>query len=130
MPGKFAILMDGGFIKQKIKKKTGNFPTVTDIQAEVARIKAHPALTGCELLRVYFYDAPPASGDAKNPIDGTAVDLVLARTIPKMSACISYWKSNLISQSEWGMQRYTGGPSVKLLSNHFPKTPERPLLRT
>jgi uncharacterized LabA/DUF88 family protein len=75
MPGKFAILMDGGFIKQKIKKKTGNFPTVTDIQAEVARIKAHPALTGCELLRVYFYDAPPASGILKNPIDGSAVDL-------------------------------------------------------
>jgi hypothetical protein len=58
VPGKFAILMDGGFIKQRIKKKTGNFPTVADIQAEVARIKAHPALAGCELLWVYFYDAP------------------------------------------------------------------------
>lgn len=31
-------------------------------------------LRGCELLRVFFYDAPPWSGTASNPIDGTVID--------------------------------------------------------
>lgn len=75
MSGKFAILMDGGFVKKKIKQRTGAFPTVSDFQAEVSRIKNHPSLAQCELLRVYFYDAPPASGNMKNPIDQSHVSL-------------------------------------------------------
>jgi uncharacterized LabA/DUF88 family protein len=75
MPGKFAILMDGGFVKKKIKQRTGNFPTVADFRTEVERIKKHPALSGCELLRVYFYDAPPASGAMTNPIDQSTISL-------------------------------------------------------
>ena len=75
MSGKFAILMDGGFVKKKIKQRTRNFPTVADFRAEVERIKKHPALSGCELLRVYFYDAPPASGIMTNPIDQSTISL-------------------------------------------------------
>lgn len=75
MLGKFAILMDGGFVKKKLKERTGSFPTVADFRNEVARIRAHSALNGCELLRVYFYDAPPASGSMQNPVDQTRVSL-------------------------------------------------------
>lgn len=75
MGGKFAILMDGGFVKKKIQNKTKAFPTLADIDAEVARIKAHPVLDGCDLLRIYWYDAVPASGILKNPIDGSSIDL-------------------------------------------------------
>lgn len=75
MPGKFAILMDGGFVKKKIKQKTKNFPSVADFRTEITRIKTHPALMGCDLLRVYFYDAPPASGNMTNPISQAAVSL-------------------------------------------------------
>lgn len=75
MPGKFAILMDGGFAKKKIKQRTGNFPTVADFRTEIDRIKKHPAMVGCDLLRVYFYDAPPASGTMKNPIDQSTISL-------------------------------------------------------
>jgi len=75
MPGRYAILMDGGFVKKKIKTRTTNFPTVDDIRIELNRIKAHPALAGHDLLRVYFYDAPPASGVMTNPIDGSKVNL-------------------------------------------------------
>jgi uncharacterized LabA/DUF88 family protein len=67
--------MDGGFVKKKIQQRTKNFPTVADIDAEVQRIKSHAALANCELLRVYFYDASPASGVLKNPIDASRIDL-------------------------------------------------------
>lgn len=67
--------MDGGFVKKKIKQRTNNFPLVADFRAEVDRIKKHSALAGHELLRVYFYDAPPASGSMKNPIDQSSIIL-------------------------------------------------------
>lgn len=75
MAEKFAILMDGGFVKKKLQRRHGRFPTVQDVAAEVARIKAHPSLSARELLRAYFYDAPPASGRLVNPISGTEVNL-------------------------------------------------------
>jgi len=86
MSGKFAILMDGGFVKKKIQQKSKAFPTITTIDAEIARIKGHAALSSCELLRIYWYDAVPASGKLKNPIDGTVIDLAAH---PQFSANMS-----------------------------------------
>lgn len=71
MNRKYAILIDGGFVKKKIKSKTKKFPTVAEIEGEIARVKTNPSLTDFTLLRVYFYDAPPATGKVANPIDGT-----------------------------------------------------------
>jgi len=75
MAGKYAILIDGGFIKKKLKARNNNFPTVADIDGEIARIGANLHLAAYSLLRVYFYDAPPASGVVTNPIDGARTDL-------------------------------------------------------
>lgn len=75
MNRKYAILIDGGFVKKKLKAKTKHFPTVAEIDAEIARIKVNPNLVDHTLLRVYFYDAPPASGVVTNPIDATVTDL-------------------------------------------------------
>jgi hypothetical protein len=75
MAAKYAVLVDGGFIKRKLRERHKHFPTVAEIQTEVNRIKAHSLLTGLTLLRVYFYDAPPASGVLTNPIDRATVDL-------------------------------------------------------
>lgn len=74
MNRKYAILIDGGFVKKKIKSKTKKFPTVAEIEGEIARVKTNPSLTDFTLLRVYFYDAPPATGKVANPIDGTVTD--------------------------------------------------------
>lgn len=35
----------------------------------------HAALADCDLLRIYYYDAPPAQGVLRNPIDGADLDL-------------------------------------------------------
>jgi uncharacterized LabA/DUF88 family protein len=73
--GKYAILIDGGFIKKKLQARNKHFPTVAEIDAEVARIKGHASLLQKELMRVYFYDAAPVSGIMKHPISGKDVDL-------------------------------------------------------
>jgi uncharacterized LabA/DUF88 family protein len=75
MSPKFAILVDGGFIKKKLKARNHHFPTIAEIVAEIERIKGNAALADLRLLRVYFYDAPPASGILQNPISGAVVDL-------------------------------------------------------
>ena len=72
---KYAVLMDGGFIKKKLQQRNSHFPTVAEIEAEVQRIKINPHLAASTLLRVYFYDAPPAAGLLKNPLDGSSLDL-------------------------------------------------------
>jgi uncharacterized LabA/DUF88 family protein len=87
---KYAILLDGGFIKKKLQKQHGHFPTVTEIVAEVARIKSHASLSGHNLLRVFFYDAPPASGVLRNPISAANVDLAAN---PHHSANVSLQQS-------------------------------------
>lgn len=83
---KFAILIDGGFVTKKLGAKHGHFPTPAEISAECERIKAHPALADHALLRVYFYDAKPASGTLKNPIDGTPLNLA---STPVHAQCTS-----------------------------------------
>ncbi|MBX3492483.1 MAG: NYN domain-containing protein [Parvibaculum sp.] len=75
MKANFAILVDGGFIRVKLKQRNKHFPTVAEINAEIDRIKANPALADYALLRVYYYDAPPASGVLTNPVDSAPVDL-------------------------------------------------------
>jgi uncharacterized LabA/DUF88 family protein len=67
--------MDGGFIKKKLQQRNSHFPTVAEIEAEVQRIKINPHLAASKLLRVYFYDPPPAAGLLKNPLDGSNLDL-------------------------------------------------------
>lgn len=75
MVGKYAILVDGGFIKKKLSNRQKPIPSIDDIQAEFERIRNHSKLDGLSLLRIYFYDAPPATGKLTNPIDGSNVDL-------------------------------------------------------
>lgn len=75
MPEKFAILLDGGFVKEKLREKLprGDFPSTDDIVSLCKRISGHSRLHGKELLRVYYYDAPPLDGTAQNPIDGSVI---------------------------------------------------------
>lgn len=80
LDGRYAILIDGGFIRTKLKQRNRHFPGHTEILAEIDRIKAHPLLANLDLLRIYFYDAPPATGEITNPIDGTKIDLASHRS--------------------------------------------------
>ena len=75
MKEKFAVLFDGGFVTKKLQQRLGHYPLVADINAETQRIVAHSALSECQLLRFYFYDAPPLDKVIENPIDHRKINL-------------------------------------------------------
>jgi uncharacterized LabA/DUF88 family protein len=50
-------------------------PTPDEVMAECERIAKHADLSSLVLLRIYFYDAPPAGSKLTNPIDGRVTDL-------------------------------------------------------
>lgn len=72
---RFAICVDGGFIQKVLKARLGRPATAEDILAECDRIAAHEAFANCDLLRIYYYDAPPAKGVISNPLNGETTDL-------------------------------------------------------
>lgn len=87
MPSKkFAILIDGGFITKKLKMRLQKFPTATDIDLEVSRITSLPELAGYDLLRVYYYDAPPPTTALTNPIDGSQTNLASTPKIAEFTS--------------------------------------------
>lgn len=57
----FAILIDGGFLTKKLYSKLGRHAVADDIVAECERLRGLSDLAGYELLRIYYYDAPPSS---------------------------------------------------------------------
>lgn len=77
MPEKTVLLLDGGFVKKKIQARTKIFPKHSDVLMLCDEIMGKPRLQGRELLRVYYYDAPPLDGTAVNPLDGTTVDFAV-----------------------------------------------------
>lgn len=68
------IMLDGGFVKKRHMSKTKKFPTTADVTKLHHDIMAHSALAGHDLIRIYWYDAPPFQGSAINPIDKSKVD--------------------------------------------------------
>lgn len=53
----------------------GGFPSAVEVLDYCSGISAHPVLRSSELLRTYFYDAPPAVGSIVRPVDGVELDL-------------------------------------------------------
>jgi uncharacterized LabA/DUF88 family protein len=72
-----AILLDGGFVLKRLRGRLGRPAEAADVHAECGRIGQHPVLAESELLRLFFYDAPPAIGRITNPFDGKSQDLAL-----------------------------------------------------
>jgi uncharacterized LabA/DUF88 family protein len=72
---RFAICIDGGFIQKVLYQRNKRPATAKDILAECERILAHEAVQDCDLLRIYYYDAPAAQGVLINPIDASQLDL-------------------------------------------------------
>ncbi|MFZ4788174.1 MAG: NYN domain-containing protein [Beijerinckiaceae bacterium] len=64
----FAILIDGGFITKKIHAKVGRNATAADVCGECDRICQSDLLKRYELLRIYYYDAPPSSESVEYPV--------------------------------------------------------------
>lgn len=72
---RYAILIDGAFLTKKLERRLRTFPTDKDVLTECERIKQHHALRDQELLRIYYYDARPATGTLTNPLNSAVVNL-------------------------------------------------------
>lgn len=69
---RFAILIDGGFVKPKLGSYDSPISS-NDVKALVDAISSHPSLRDYELYRAYFYDAPPFKKKVKKPLNGGRV---------------------------------------------------------
>lgn len=69
----FAILMDGGFVRQKVGSSSAPLDAKR-VGELIDWIAKHPVLDGCRLHRVYFYDARPLDGAVQRPLQGGAVN--------------------------------------------------------
>jgi uncharacterized LabA/DUF88 family protein len=69
----YAILIDGGFAKRKIG--SAKHPaTADDFKTLIEKIGASPALRGCDLYRIYYYDSLPLTLCEQKPLAGGVVD--------------------------------------------------------
>lgn len=78
----FAIFLDGGFVKRKLRKPKAPPMTAAQVEALIGEIKVHPHLKEMHLHRAYFYDAKPLREQIIRP-DGSVEDFgksTLART--------------------------------------------------
>jgi len=65
---RYAILLDGGFLKKKLNDRLGRHPTADDIVAECDRLGRIEPVAGYELLRIYCYDATLSSPSLVLPV--------------------------------------------------------------
>lgn len=75
LPPRFAILLDGAFVLKKLNGCFGRFPSANEVLQLCDRIKADSRLTDLELLRIYYYDARPATAELVNPVDDSVLNL-------------------------------------------------------
>ncbi|MBX5008160.1 NYN domain-containing protein [Rhizobium lentis] len=74
---RYAILLDGGFVTRKLKEKLGKPATADDIMDLCNEIRESEHLKHYELLRIYYYDAPPSGETIKYPVSGEEYQLSL-----------------------------------------------------
>lgn len=71
MHEKTVLLLDGGFVKTKLKQRLHHFPSADEVVNFCNAVMAKPQLCHTSLFRIYYYDAPPFDGTVTNPIDGS-----------------------------------------------------------
>lgn len=67
---RYAILLDGGFVTRKLQEKLEQPATADDIVALCDEIAANDVFKNYELLRIYYYDAPPSLETVHLPVSG------------------------------------------------------------
>jgi len=69
---RYAILLDGGFVKKKLLDQLRRHPTADDIVAKCEALQRLPEVADHELLRIYYYDAFPAAEKLRLPVSRDA----------------------------------------------------------
>lgn len=72
---RYAILLDGGFVTKKLQQKNGHAATADEIVAYCDEIQSNRILQNYELLRIYYYDAPPSQEALSRPVSRDRMEL-------------------------------------------------------
>jgi len=82
------MLVDGGFLTKALAFRDKQFPTAEQVRAECLRLAALEHFSDFDLLRIYFYDAPPASKKVTNPVSREQIDLGATEIFRRNSAML------------------------------------------
>ncbi len=69
-----AILLDGGFLRKKLRTQLGHPPVAQDIVNVCTKLMGQDRLKDADLFRVFYYDSEPYEGKATNPISHAVVN--------------------------------------------------------
>ncbi|QDL91609.1 NYN domain-containing protein [Paroceanicella profunda] len=75
MSHRYSILIDGAFFSRKLHGIINRNPNADDVVEACNKIRYKEILKDYELLRIYYYDAHPATGKLKNPVSGAVLNL-------------------------------------------------------
>ena len=90
MNSTYAILLDGGFVTRKLRETLDKFPTADDIERFcIEEIMKHAAVQRLNLLRIYFYDAPPSQDRLTNPISKETVSFARTQRFKQMTLLLN-----------------------------------------
>jgi uncharacterized LabA/DUF88 family protein len=71
----YAILLDGGFLTKKLYQRLGRHATADDIEFFCAQLGCGQEIGEYELLRIYYYDAPPSGERVTMPVSRQSLNL-------------------------------------------------------
>jgi uncharacterized LabA/DUF88 family protein len=74
MHGGIAIMMDGGFVRYKLRSALARPISADDIERLAIALLQYPKVAPYSLYRVFYYDALPYSRPATNPISQERID--------------------------------------------------------
>jgi uncharacterized LabA/DUF88 family protein len=86
---RYAILLDGEFVKKTLARRASRFPTFEEVRAEIDRIASVSDLSGEQLYRAFYYTADPVGGRTRNPLSGDWTDLSANETFRRNARLIS-----------------------------------------
>lgn len=102
---RYAILLDGEFVRKKLGEKLKRFPTANDVKLFCDQLAKSKKLTDYELYRVYFYTADPLSEVVTNPLDSTKTNFSKTKLFSdsqrlisqlELSEDVSVWRGELV----------------------------------
>ena len=90
--GRFAILVDGDYMRKQLESKLNRFPTVQDFRTERKRLfNAYAGTLApgdlAQLYRIFYYTADPYDGTQSNPLRG-AINFATSKTYRQNTALI------------------------------------------
>lgn len=88
----YSILIDGGYFTKKYFAHQKSYPTAVDLIRVTDKIQKTDDFKDKELLRIYYYDAPPLQTKVTNPISKAEIDLGasdLAKRAQRLHASLS-----------------------------------------